>query len=255
MAGNPNPIFSKKGAIQGGVLIQNAANEWTGQTANNFIVFQADTENGSFLQRLRFKASGNNVATVARIYINEGKPGIAATISAPSGTPTGTPSASGGDMQTGTYFARIQAIDQYLAGSALSTESASVAVTSNTGSIVWRWSPVIGAINYRVFVGPATNQQIYVFETGANTNVYTQTTATLNTTTNLPFHAQPQDYLNINYLYGEISLPATVTSSTAATVDIDYPMNMALPPKYHILVGLGTAVANGWYVTAIGGDY
>ena len=43
--------------------------------------------------------------------------------------------------------------------------------------------------------------------------------------------------------------------ATAATVDVDYPMNLALPPGYALIVGLGTTVSAGWVVTAIGGTY
>ena len=255
MAGNPNPIFSRQGAVGGGVLLTNAANDYTGQNANNLIVFQSDVTNGSFVQRLRFKAFATNVATVARIYLNQGTPGMANTIQAVSGTPTGTPSTTGGVLQAGTYFGKVQAIDQYQIGTPLSTESASVSVTSNTGSIVWAWNHSSGAIKYRLFVGPTTGNQVLVFTTNGNTNTYTQTTATIDTITNTPEHTQPADFIYQNYFYGEISLPATTASATAATVDIDYPMNLALPPGFHILVGLGTAVANGWMVTTIAGDY
>jgi len=58
-----------------------------------------------------------------------------------------------------------------------------------------------------------------------------------------------------NAFYGEISLPATTISSTAATVEIDYPMNFALKAGFTIYVGLGTTVAAGWVCTAIGGQY
>ena len=58
-----------------------------------------------------------------------------------------------------------------------------------------------------------------------------------------------------NVLYGELSLPATTASASAATVDIDYPMNFALPPGYRIFVGLGTTVSAGWIVIPIAGKY
>lgn len=58
-----------------------------------------------------------------------------------------------------------------------------------------------------------------------------------------------------NTFYGEVSLPATTATATAATVDVDYPLNFALPPGYRLYVGLGTAVAAGWTVTTIGGVY
>ncbi len=58
-----------------------------------------------------------------------------------------------------------------------------------------------------------------------------------------------------NSFYGEISLPATTASTSAATIDIDYPMNFALNPGFRIYVGLGAAVAAGWIVVAIAGKY
>lgn len=118
-------------------LITAAANDYTGASANNSLVFTASA-NGSFVQRLRFKAGGTNVATVARIYLNN------------------------------------------------------------------------GAVN---------------------------TTATN------------------NEFYGEQALPATTAIATTSTVDVDYPLNFAIPAGFKIYVGLGTAVAAGWVVTPIAGNY
>lgn len=60
-----------------------------------------------------------------------------------------------------------------------------------------------------------------------------------------------------NTFYGEISLPATTGSTTAATVDVDYPINVALPPGYKIVVGISaaTTLASGWVPTVIAGQY
>jgi hypothetical protein len=58
-----------------------------------------------------------------------------------------------------------------------------------------------------------------------------------------------------NAFYGEVSLPATTAIATAATIEIDYPMNFALNPGFRIYVGLGTTVAAGWVCVAIGGQY
>lgn len=140
MAGNASPIFSRVGEIEWGAatLATVSAADYTGVGAHNQLCFTADATNGGFVQRLRFKAIGTNVAAVARIYINNG--------------------------------------------------------STN---------------------GTATN----------------------------------------NTLYGELSLPATTAATTSATVDVDYPMNFALPPGYKIYVGLGATVAAGWIVTVIGGAY
>jgi hypothetical protein len=60
-----------------------------------------------------------------------------------------------------------------------------------------------------------------------------------------------------NTFYGELSLPATTASTTAGTVDIDYPMNFALPPGYRLVVGISAAatLASGWNPTVIAGAY
>ena len=139
MPANSSPIFSRVGDIGfSSTVLTLAANTYTGANANDALVFTADITNGGYVQRLRFKAVGTNVATVARIYLNNGS---------------------------------------------------------------------------------------------------TNLTATNNT------------------FYGEVSLPAITISASAATVDIDYPMNLALPPGWRIYVGLGTAVAAGWRVTTIAGAY
>lgn len=144
MAANLDPIFSKAGALTTdnatgmGTALTAAAADYTGISAKYVLAFTADTTNGGFIQRLRFKAMGTNVATVARIFVNN------------------------------------------------------------------------GAVN---------------------------TTATNNS------------------FYGELSLPATTASATAATADIDYPLNFALPAGFRIYVGLGTAVAAGWKITPVAGKY
>lgn len=58
-----------------------------------------------------------------------------------------------------------------------------------------------------------------------------------------------------NSFYGQVSLPATTAINTASTVEIDYPMDIALNPGFRIYVGLGTTVAAGWVCVAIGGKY
>jgi hypothetical protein len=144
VAYNTDPLYSIRGNQSNNgttgmnALVTAAANDYTGAGANNSLVFTAHATAGSYIQRLRFKAGGTNVATVARVFINNG--------------------------------------------------------SANT---------------------IATN----------------------------------------NVFYGEVSLPATTAIATAATVDIDYPLNFALKPGFRIYIGLGTAVAAGWVVTPMAGDY
>lgn len=141
---NNLPIYSRVGDVSNNgttgmnQLITAAANDFTGAGANNSLVWTADATSGGFIQRLRMKAGGTNVASVMRIFLNNG--------------------------------------------------------SANT--------------------------------TASN-----------------------------NVFYGEVSLPATTASATSATVEIDYAMNFALNPGFRIYVGLATAVAAGWVVTGIGGEY
>lgn len=144
MAANTSPIYALSGDVSNndstsfGSAITTATGDYTGASANHVLVHTADATNGSYVYRLRFQAIGTNVATVARIYINNGS---------------------------------------------------------------------------------------------------TQTTA------------------SNNVIYGQQSLPATTASNTAATVEVDYPMNFALPPGFRIYVGVATTVAAGWVCTAIAGQY
>ena len=249
MAANTNPIFSKVGDFGFSPVLTLAANDYTGQGVNNVPIYAADATNGGFVQKLRFKALGTNVATVARLYINNGLSHLASSVAAVSGTPTGTPSGTGGTLATGSYFAKVYAVDQYGGVTAASTETASVSVTGPTGSIAWAWTAVVGAVSYKIVVGMATGAERHLFT--SNTNSYSQTAPAPSTT---DFEASDVAGNN-NAFYGEVSLPATTLIATAATIDIDYPMNLALPPGGRLICGLGTAVAAGWVATVIAGRY
>lgn len=137
MPGNAAPIFSKVARAEwsSAITAANASLDGTG-TVNP--VFTADATNGSYLQKLIIRPKGTNVATVLRVFLNNG----------------------------------------------------------------------------------ATNA-----------------TATNNT------------------LIGEVTLPATTASAVAALAGTELAFNTPLPPGYVVNVTLGTAVAGGYAVTALGGDY
>lgn len=144
MPGNTDPIYSRVGDVTKdastgmGQAVTAAANDYTGAGANNVLVFTADATNGGYIQRVRLKAAGTNVASVMRFFLNNG--------------------------------------------------------SANT--------------------------------TAAN-----------------------------NSFFGEISLPATTANAAAATQELDYIFNLALPADFRIYAGLGTAVAAGWVMTPVAGKY
>jgi hypothetical protein len=58
-----------------------------------------------------------------------------------------------------------------------------------------------------------------------------------------------------NCLIAEVSLAATTNTEVAAIAGFEVPMSLPIPPGYKINVTLGTAVAGGYAVAGIGGDY
>lgn len=108
----------------------------------------------------------------------------------------------------------------------------------------------VSANHQLVFTADATNggyvQRLRFQATGTNTasvaRIYLNNGSANTTATN-------------NTFYGQVSLPATTAINTAATVEIDYPMGLALNPGFRIYVGVGTTVAAGWVCTAVGGKY
>ena len=261
---NINPIYTRVADIQGGVLLGNAsttisttsvATDYTGQPNFNIPVFTADATNGGYIQKIRFKAAGTNATvSLAKIYLNEGKLNTLSPAGIP-GTPTGAPSITGGTLNPGSYFAKVQAIDSWGGYGVLSAESAEINVTTTQGSIVWSWTAATGPVAYyRIYVGTTIGGEYSYFDTSSTqpaTTTFTQTA---------PFvanqFANPIDYTTTNMLIGEIALPTT-TAGFVALMDIDFPINRALPPGYRIFVGMHSSaiLAAGWVVTAFGGKY
>ena len=72
MPGNTNPIFSRVGDIQWVNLVATANTTTDLTSGTTYLAFTADSTNGGYVQKIRFRALGTNVATVARIWINNG---------------------------------------------------------------------------------------------------------------------------------------------------------------------------------------
>jgi hypothetical protein len=73
MAANIQPIYSRLADVQWATEIVQSANTTTTLTSGTiYPVFTADTTNGGYVQRIRFRPLGTNAATVARVWINNG---------------------------------------------------------------------------------------------------------------------------------------------------------------------------------------
>ena len=72
MAANTAPIFSATGDIQWSPTPLTSANTLYDGTGANSVIVTTAGPSGSFIQRIRFKASGSATGTVARIFINNG---------------------------------------------------------------------------------------------------------------------------------------------------------------------------------------
>jgi hypothetical protein len=71
MAANTQPIFSIAGDVEWGATAITTANTAKDGTGTVLTVFTADVD-GAFVQRIRFRSAGTNIATVARVFINNG---------------------------------------------------------------------------------------------------------------------------------------------------------------------------------------
>jgi hypothetical protein len=267
MAGNQNPIYSRVGQIHGPTILNNpvaaTGTGYTGADANTYTIFVADDTNGGYIQRIRIKANGTNPANVMRFWICEPGGQLTSTASAPT-TPTATISASAGTMTPGTYFMKVQAIDAMGQPGTFSTEISNT-VPSTGNNIVWGWTASANAASYRLAIGTAANQEQFVISNVTSTS-YTQNTSSWQGIlgNQIGTFAGPIGNSSVIYstdltlntsLFGEVSIPSTTASATAATAEIEYPMKFALPPGYRIVAGIGTTTANGYIVTAIGGKY
>ena len=72
MAANNNPIFTAAPDVQWATAALTTANTAKDGTGTVSTVFTADAANGGYVHKLVARAIGTNVATVLRIFINNG---------------------------------------------------------------------------------------------------------------------------------------------------------------------------------------
>ena len=74
MPANVQPIYTRVPDVQwtiSAMTVANTTKDLTGGTI--YLAFSADSTNGGYVQRIRFRSLGNNSsATVARVWINNG---------------------------------------------------------------------------------------------------------------------------------------------------------------------------------------
>jgi hypothetical protein len=74
MPANTTPIFTRLGDIQWAITVTTANTTTDLTTGTAYLAFAADATNGGYIQKIRFRTLGTNVATVARVWINNGAP-------------------------------------------------------------------------------------------------------------------------------------------------------------------------------------
>ena len=72
MAANNNPIFTRTADMQWASAALSAANTAKDGTGTVATVFTGDATEGGFVTKLTARAAGTNVATVLRVFINNG---------------------------------------------------------------------------------------------------------------------------------------------------------------------------------------
>ena len=156
-------------------------------------------------------------------------------------------------MTTGTgitWFAKVYPVDPngQIGTPSLESAAATAVGAGTTGSIAWTWTAVNGVKTYTIITGTATGAVRHMFS--SNTNAYTQT-VDISTQRENPGSLAGGN----NMFFGDISLPIVTAAAAAGTPELEYPMNLALPPGYRVVVGLGTTVTAGWTCVAICGNY
>ena len=221
MSGNIDPIYSRQGDLSRDSVkafsqpLLNAPNEYSGTALGNVVLATADPVNGSFVQRLRLKALGSNVASVLRLFVNNGlSPGL--SLLAPV-APTGTPSSSGGFIPTSTtYFGCVAARDAY--GGWAATVGAASTAQSTTGpsaSISWAITPVTGAVEYRLYMSPTSNTTFNAYYLLTNCpNIWGYLTGAASTAGGTIAAGTNFAMVNIQTTTGTFLLPCTTTGIT-----------------------------------------
>ena len=71
-SGNTSPLFAGAADNSWGTTAITSANTAKDGTGTVLLVFTANSADGDFLQEVRFCSAGTNVASVARIFLNNG---------------------------------------------------------------------------------------------------------------------------------------------------------------------------------------
>lgn len=241
MAGNTTPIASRVGVngwsigdgnagTTGPIKTANTAKDGTGVVTT---IFTADATNGGRVERVRARACGTNTASVLRVFINNGTSMVAVTgVSVASGANPLFTATTGGVTTNGVYGHGL------VVGSVITVSGMSGA-GSTVANATWTVTAVPSVTTFQVGTGLTTS--------GAGSGATATPTSANNT------------------LWAEATLPATTLSEVAALANVEIPNTATVPdatgfplvlaPGNKLNVTLGTTVAAGYFVSAVGGAY
>jgi hypothetical protein len=252
------------GGAPGPILTGNAARDGT---AGVTTILTSDSDFGTYAYKLRLQAVGTNVASVCRVFLNNGSSsGTAANniLIAEVGLPA-TTAAADDDIATIVLPLNLQVPKGWSINISLGTTVAAgyyASIIAKNNAAYDKPDATFGTITTANTAKDGTGTVVTMFTaTAANqgypcklrfcplgTNVATVARVFIN---NGSTNATPTN----NSLYQEITLPATTLSETAeqAEQEIDF-ASLILPEGYKLNVTIGTTVAAGFAMTCLGGQ-
>jgi hypothetical protein len=257
----------------------NSTKDGTGFTFEKPIV-AANTQNGTYIDYIRWRPLGTTNGTVGRVFLNNGRD----TNSAANNALIAEISLPG---QTWSETASLPEFTQYLRLSIPASHNVYVCLSNTVNSVTgWGWQATAVGGNYgnppggsvpifvktpkQFFSNVIITQNQTRFGTGTMTLVYKGNTdgsyvdhiRAKSAGTNIAtvarfwvFNGGTQGQANNYSLFTESSLPAITNSETASQQDVPIAMKLPLPANYNVYVTLGTTVASGWSFIGVGGDY
>lgn len=290
MAINTTPVFTGKFDIQWGAADGDGGTAGPLKTANTnqlgtgtvLTVFTANATNGGFVKFIRVKHAGTNIASVLRIFINNGSTNtVAANNSLYEEIPLHAVTLTESDVMSPSitlplnfflpagYRIFVTVGTTIAAGVLVSVVGGDLTAGTANATPVYgkfgdvQWGPSIITSANTAFDGTGSNTSMVFVADGTNGGYIRSLRCTPVGTNAGPValrvfinngSAHTSALNNLFFTEGNLQNPTTSAVAVTGTV-VDVPLNIHLPAGYGILVTIATGVTNGWAITAIGSKF